>query len=180
VNLQDFRRWYYQGYISVNSATDSIGLPFLGFKGDYTQIPFLPTQPAYAPKLYFTTDNSLVPANQVYDIDYYNTILLIYSYNRPALQFSIDLVNASDNSLFGYINYFSYSGTNPLTPLTYSSYEYLNSWVYTDKNGHIKNLVSGSYKIRISALKFFGNPNNPDDFEKWYSIPFTIRNINYN
>ncbi|KAJ1912093.1 hypothetical protein H4219_005732, partial [Mycoemilia scoparia] len=195
--------WFYSGYIQVRSLSgETLNIPYMGYKGDFKRLPFLTSDPAFEPKLVYTTDDGKViksigggnETEEPYVIDKGHRIGFDFTGNRPARIVRIQLLQqqqqqqqqsiSSNNStttgqsgrekykVLGYLTY-GYQEFNPILAQQYQApyNPYFKDVVYSDTNEQkpVKIKSGGEerrkFKVRLSALKIFGNPRNPQDYE---------------
>ncbi|KAJ1912718.1 hypothetical protein H4219_005495 [Mycoemilia scoparia] len=188
-------RWFYSGFIQIKKTaygSETINIPYTGFKGLYTDLPLLPYDDdelmprfdyyctASANSTEASSDPIPVDSNTTYTINPDNNqsyITLNVTTVRPSRILKLELIDIKSNKTLGYMpnGYMTYKG--PLDDGSqYPLATTVNGQLFTDSDLKKQTRYSsGSYKIRLSGLKLFGNPSLPKDYETWETTTFNIK-----
>lgn len=182
----------YGGYIQFSPLSEghkTIHVPYFGMVGNQREIPILnqdsivfvyngPTQNySYTGQvkepLRVTHQLATNSSTSAYFINIGYTLYALSKFIKQ------ELVNYESQEVLGVIGYEAYVGT-----MTQAHFASFNGCYYTPigqnwgedvLNFHCNNYVhNGTYVIRISALKLYGNESDSSNYESWTSIPFTI------
>ncbi|KAJ1918763.1 hypothetical protein H4219_002382 [Mycoemilia scoparia] len=176
--------WFYSGYITLTTKAitgkDSVTqtVSYFGLLGNYMDYPFFYDSKDYAPALYYNNRDPVVEDSK-YDINPSTSFLVTYQNIRPTKLLKIQIINKKTYSFYGWVlgGYYQNVGVHVVKDSpSYSSVK--NSTVYKDNKAlKPKQIEPGKYKVKISALKVFGNPDKLEDFNTWSSPVFYINKV---
>ncbi|KAJ1923138.1 hypothetical protein IWQ60_006061, partial [Tieghemiomyces parasiticus] len=187
-DLPDKEHWVYSGYINAtviidNAVNSTMTIPFLGFKGDYRTVPILRPNTADFPYLGSSQTNDRVTqvmsANAagvpVFDM-VKNLPIVTIAKDHPTAQIRVYAISQSTGKpcfalVDGVLDYAqqNFIGYRPTTTFTWSGYGYNK----TNKSD-LKRLANGIYRMKVTALRPFGDPSKPSDLDTWTSGFFKV------
>ncbi|CAO0800256.1 unnamed protein product [Mucor circinelloides] len=185
----------YGGYIMISTtSTDAkASVPYFGMIGNMKDLPILdrsnkpsPAAPYQFPAIGLTNGNSTVKDGSIghFNMTYYPDLklasggpyILARLLTGTAL-LEVQIMN-KDNQHIGNVpmtesRRYMMRNTLGITEYSTSFYSWYWSGEYTPKNSSSsaepKLLASGEYRLKIRALKVFGNAENDHDFDTWTS-----------
>ncbi|KAJ1918976.1 hypothetical protein IWQ60_007360 [Tieghemiomyces parasiticus] len=187
-DLPDKEHWVYSGFINatiiINNAVNStLTIPYLGFKGDYRTVPILRPNTAEFPYLGSSQTNAAVTQAMSANaagcpvFDMVNSLpTLTVAKDHPTAQIRVYVTNqATGKTYYAFVNdVLDYAQQNfisyrPSTTFTWNGYGYTKP-----SKSDLARLANGIYRMKITALRPFGNPNNATDLDSWTSAYFRV------
>ncbi|KAJ2800413.1 hypothetical protein H4R21_003182 [Coemansia helicoidea] len=176
--LPESGRWFYGGFINFqlqwtgDNAARSYVVPYSGYNGNYRDIPVLP--PATTNLIAFV-DMKGVPIADVASLTVTaeKPAQVSYSLTMPTRKVAVTLVNAAGKSL-GYLPYGCKNDAARTLPSQGGHTVLLNGQVSADCWGTQVDVAPGKYRVKLTALKLFGNTDSKSDYESRVSEEFTI------
>ncbi|TEA18299.1 Minor extracellular protease vpr [Colletotrichum sidae] len=168
----------YSGYITFTSTTDapSLNVPYLGVVGSMYSIPILTS-----PQIYLAEFNGVVPANRTYSIPRPNpakppltdrgdqsatpNVLIQPTAGTPSLNVDVVSISGGQEEVLG-----SLAGW----PLLYAPRVEQRAFF----NGLLADstvVEPGVYKMKVSALRIFGDGEKQEDWDVYETVPFVLR-----
>ncbi|KAJ2789987.1 hypothetical protein H4R21_006610 [Coemansia helicoidea] len=177
--LREAERWFYGGFVALalqwdgEAATSSLTVPYGGYNGDYRKLPVLGAPPLSPPQL---LDGSRQPIADVAGLTIAagTNATLAVTLMMPTRILSATLV-AVDGRTAGYIGG-GYSEYNSRSQVVKPRIEMrVSATVFQDKALTAPVPVPpGRYRLRVDALRLFGEPSQAADYESWESDLFSI------
>ncbi|KXN74649.1 subtilisin-like protein [Conidiobolus coronatus NRRL 28638] len=186
--------WFFSGFLRATSnQTNQIPLhvPFLGVQGNYSMLPILANPSQKYPRIKLNRDNTEYNSTQIDPIqltfqgqDY---LTLEVRVEHPTRVLLIKVIQADTGVELGYItggvNY--YVGRNDQKANNqFYKFPWSGSCLQPDPDlyhpGALKpfSVQGGKFRLRVQALRPFGSPHNPHDFETWESGVLIISRTN--
>ncbi|CEJ03654.1 hypothetical protein RMCBS344292_17633 [Rhizopus microsporus] len=171
---------YYGGYIVLKSKQSKNGkdlkIPYIGVQGKQKELPLF--DKGYP---FISDGDKTYGKNETYVFDRKTngTPYTVYRLLNPTRLLKAELLDAKTGKSLGL-----YKTGNTFLPRNtlakddqYSAF----TWDGTYVPSNFKNAIpipapSGTYKFRISALRVFGNPKDPKDWEVFTSGPIVLKN----
>ncbi|KAI9273589.1 peptidase S8/S53 domain-containing protein [Sporodiniella umbellata] len=177
----------YGGYIQAVSGKRQLTVPYLGMVGKMVELPLLEREPnpkkfgVPLPSIGLPKDNEILGANSTgrFVIQHRNgtaqggPFVLVRLLTGTA---EVQIQILKKNKVLGQAPFSAggiartYVMRNTLKYTDYSSPFYSWQWNgdYLDENS-VRLLKKGTYRLRVRALKVFGNPNKKQDWDEWTS-----------
>ncbi|KAJ1913615.1 hypothetical protein H4219_005141 [Mycoemilia scoparia] len=195
--------WYYGGYITMTAAKENtshtkvveaetveeLNVPYMGYIGDYHELPYFSIQKDQLPILFSNITNMpIVEEGQKVSLNGTDSLVLMFPSLRPTKLLTIQLIEADTKTSVGYLPlgytpYMSYTGLPPSPVLK----TVINGVIFkpTSSSSFYSPITSpkfevfgpGVYQAKVSALKMFGDLDNPDDYEVWVSPTFNVTSV---
>ncbi|KAJ2158965.1 hypothetical protein GGF46_003370 [Coemansia sp. RSA 552] len=178
--LEESERWFYSGFAVFSLQWDgentrtSQTIPYTGFNGDFSKIDVLDIRDGVIPAILDTYQNPVDAADVRVSAD--TPYLFVFDQVMPSHHVAISLID--DKGRFaGYLpngcgNDFS------RTMVAQEIYKILSldGQVQSTCGNNVEtvNATAGRYHLRLEALRTFGNPDDPADYEVWESDQFVI------
>ncbi|KAI8146985.1 peptidase S8/S53 domain-containing protein [Fennellomyces sp. T-0311] len=158
------------GYLQIQTDDEKIHIPYFGATGNQHDLPIFDSMKGY-PRIH--------PLKRAYNFHENDILHLHIRLGSPTARLRSVLVNLEEKRLGTLVNgYEKYVSRNDNSA---ENQEYTLDWrgqiVYppTIQRGRlVRRVPPGRYKIRVSALKIFGDPLLKRDWEIWYSPEFDI------
>ncbi|CEG83864.1 hypothetical protein RMATCC62417_17731 [Rhizopus microsporus] len=176
---------FYGGYIVFKSKQPEIGkdisVPYFGKQGRQRDLPIIDND---YPKLVDASGKEFGPNDTfTYDHSVKNSSPTIrYRLLTPTAVLKIELIDMSVNKVIGtiqadslYVNRHYQTGDRYESKISWPG-TYLPPGSAPESEG--VRTPAGTYKLRVSALKLFGNRNTPGDWETWTSCSIVLKNNN--
>ena len=176
---------FYGGYIVFKSKqpeiAKDISVPYFGKQGRQRDLPIIDND---YPKLVDTNGREFGPNDTfTYDHSVKNSSPTIrYRLLTPTAILKIELIDMNVNKAIGtiqadslYVNRHYQTGDRYESKISWSG-TYLPPGSAPESEG--VRTPDGTYKLRVSALKLFGNRNTPGDWETWTSCSIVLKNNN--
>ncbi|KAJ2807522.1 hypothetical protein H4R21_000444 [Coemansia helicoidea] len=177
--LPESGRWFYGGFLSFqlqwagDKAARSYVVPYSGYNGNYRDIPVLPLagdgRPMFADML-----GNPIPNPKALKITAKKQAQFVFSLNMPTRKVAATLVSAAGKSL-GYLPYGCMIDVGRTLPSHGGYAALVSSQVTADCAGaKAVDVAPGKYRVKLTVLKLFGNPDSKSDYESRVSEEFTI------
>ncbi|KAI9031566.1 peptidase S8/S53 domain-containing protein [Phycomyces nitens] len=173
----------YGGYIRLKTGNQKIGfdvtVPYFGVVGRQRDLPIFDVDyPFLSDKETF----KVYLKNQTYIFDRSNsttTPTIVYRLLTPTAKFDVDVFNVKTKKIIGKtMTDSTYLIRNYFEDYDVSSIPWDATYVPSDFSG-IQDKIpvsSGTYILKLRALKLLGNPNNSKDWEPFQTGPIVVRN----
>ncbi|KAJ1919955.1 hypothetical protein H4219_001615 [Mycoemilia scoparia] len=188
-HLKEDGRWFYGGFIIIKSSPpdrnymydESISIPYMGYKGDYQDLPFFSYEQKDVPYLTKNGTYTQVEEGESFDISPDFSLFLTFPTLRPTRLLKVELIDTDKDVPVGYLpygysEYLGYFGDLPSQYLV----TVVNGVVFKDttvSEPPVEKFKPGNYKVRISALKMFGDINKQSDYQVWESAGFSVKSV---
>lgn len=179
----------YSGYVTLQSAEESLVLPYLGVAGSMKSIPVLDPR-----NVFLANFNSPAEANRTYTIErpgpdtFINTdrgdqatmpVVSIHpTVGTPQLRIDILALSSVGNSTTlpttPFFDRFESVGTLPRYPVPYAPNEQRAAF-FKGRMADGTVLPEGTYQLAVSALRVFGNASEAEDWDTVKTVPFNVR-----
>ncbi|KAJ2557081.1 hypothetical protein EV175_001566 [Coemansia sp. RSA 1933] len=179
-------RWLYSGYLRFNLLWDDqagtaqpLHVPYMGFLGDYSKLDVLSAPEEGLPYISIKGNVDALEEGAHVAINSSHRIAVHYRLEHPTRLLKLQLVD-STNTTQGYLpyGYLEYVGRNyQRSRLRYSN-STLNGTLYHDSDlTKPFSAQSGTYRVRIDALRPLRDPSDPEGFQVWNSPSFVIDSV---
>ncbi|KAJ1728361.1 hypothetical protein LPJ61_004074, partial [Coemansia biformis] len=177
--LPEAEHWFYGGFLSFalqwdgEAATSSQTVPYAGFNGDYSKLDVIGSAPLSSPQFLDESQNPLTDVAGL-TITPTRNVTLAVTLALPTRILSATLVDAGGKALGyiggGYTEYVARSQyTKPYIAMTVARSVYLDKELKLPADA-----PAGTYRVRVDALRPFGDPGKASDFQSWVSGLFAI------
>ncbi|KAI8883554.1 subtilisin-like protein [Backusella circina FSU 941] len=174
----------YGGFLSINDASKGNSLATLPYFGVLGRMKDLPLFDKGYPYLASSKDTSMRIQNSkgfsfnIKDSTHRPTVV-VRLLTGSALMHAL-VYDAENNNFVGYLSTgpWSFNQRNTMEEgSTFSTMKWTGKVVSkADGNERSKHVPKGRYYIVLKALKHFGDPNNPKDWEEWKSGTISVQN----
>ncbi|KAJ2774587.1 hypothetical protein IWQ56_000516 [Coemansia nantahalensis] len=177
--LPESGRWFYGGFLSFqlqwtdDKAASSYVVPYSGYNGNFRDIPVLP--PATTNPLAFV-DKEGSPITDVASlvVSAAEPVKVSYSLTMHTRKVAAILVNAAGEAA-GFLPGGCSTDVGRNLPSAGPTSVEVNGQVSADCEGtQVADVTPGKYRVRVMALKLFGNLDTQSDYESLDSEEFTI------
>ncbi|KAJ1937469.1 hypothetical protein FBU59_004739, partial [Linderina macrospora] len=179
--LNESDRWFYGGFLNFTltwtgekNAAKSFTVPYSGFNGNYYQLDVLSQPSEGLPVLTDTAGNPIDGTK--FSVTDTAPAVVNFRLEVPSRIVKVTLVN-SKNSTLGYITggYLEYVPRNLQAAETYATTALVTKRVFKDTLAtQPVNVTAGQYRVRLDALRPFGNPKSQKDYQTWISPAFSV------
>ncbi|KAJ2713684.1 hypothetical protein H4R19_002121 [Coemansia spiralis] len=179
--LAEAQRWFFGGFVRLAATWDGdkkptvFSVPFGGYNGDYRQSPVLSPKALGLPAF---VDQDLTPIKTVgLTISPAAPAAFAFRIDTPTALLWTALIDAAKRKTIGYlpggvVQYVprSLPSTSPVFVVM------VNNTVHKDLGeGKPALAPPGKYRVRLAALRPFGDPAKASDFEVWDSEEFSFK-----
>lgn len=181
----------YSGYVTLQSAEQSLVLPYLGVAGSMKSIPVLDPR-----NVFLANFNSPAEANRTYTIErpgpdtFINTdrgdqatmpVVAIHpTVGTPQLRIDILAVSSAGNKTSlpttPFFDRFESVGTLPRYPIPFAPNEQRAAF-FKGRMADGTVLPEGTYQLAVSGLRVFGNASEAEDWDTVKTVPFNVRYV---
>ncbi|RKP36637.1 peptidase S8/S53 domain-containing protein [Dimargaris cristalligena] len=180
-NLPDIEHWVYSGFVRITpqnasgaNATQGITLPYLGFKGDYRTVPILRPNTDAFPMLRASNGTDAPLVGNILSYDMVNNVPVVTIVkDHPTQQITIQVLNSANKVYTAVV-----SGWLTNVPQNFKSYLPNTdfSWTgYTKSGSILTKMANGTYRLKVLALRPFGDKNNATQYDTWTSPEFKVQ-----
>ncbi|KAI8144494.1 peptidase S8/S53 domain-containing protein [Fennellomyces sp. T-0311] len=169
----------YGGFIKFAGKDNSVkgSVPYFGLLGRLNELPIFDQGfPYIAPAenheiMYSTTDTFVLNITMAQHPAIISRIL------SPIAQVTIQVMDQAQTAVIGDIDGgpFKYWDRNRLKEPNFTRSIEWNGKIVTAGNSEAVMVAQGTYRLRVRALKWFGQPDLPDQWEEWISCPILVQ-----
>jgi subtilisin family serine protease len=183
-------RSLYDGFIKLTpeGGGQALGVPYVGFKGDYQSIQILTNANCGLPALFqlkaSASDSCLGagiqrigPSGGTFTLQGSDVPILLFHFNHQVRKMYIQVENADGSfvhPVFNFADKEQYLSRNS-TATAFFEFDWDGTRGQDNgSNGKRKVVPNGTYKLKLSVLKPLGNENNSADWETFTTPPITL------
>ncbi|KAJ1941400.1 hypothetical protein EC988_006771, partial [Linderina pennispora] len=180
--LKEEDRFFYGGYLNFTLIWDgekdspkTYTIPYAGFNGNYRKQDVLSDPKEELPIL---TDDEGNPVSELdnFGVNGSKPLVANFRLELPTRIISLTLLDPKNKTL-GFLpeGYGEYVPRNQQGPSSFISYSIINGTVFEDKEAtQPVQVPPGNYRVRLQALRPFGDPGKQTDFQIWDSPMFSV------